>query len=63
MECLEALKALRPKLSLEPNERRQPAVVLRKLPRLSFTPRLDRLPKSSEFVAKILASIVVDRTA
>ena len=62
MECLGALKALLPRLSFEPNERLQPGVVLRKLPRLSFTPRLDRLPKSSELVAQMLTNIRADWT-
>jgi hypothetical protein len=62
-ECLRALKALLPSLSFERNERLLPGVVLRKLPKLSFTPRLDQLPKSSEFVAQILTHIRADWTA
>lgn len=63
MECLGALKVLLPRLSFELNERLQPGVVLRKLPKLSFTPRLERLPKSREFVAQILTNIRADLTA
>lgn len=54
-ECLSALKELEPTLHFEDSERLQPMVVmLRKLPKLTFTPRLDRLPESRTLVTEIL---------
>lgn len=56
LECLKALKQLAATgQPVGPGERFCPSVVLRKLPRLSFLPRLERLPLSNEFVATLLA--------
>lgn len=55
LECLAALQKLAPRIEFEQGERFKPGVVLRKLPRLRFVPRLDRLPRSRNFVMEILA--------
>ena len=54
-ECLSALKTLEETLRFEDWERLKPMVVLRKIPNLSFSPRLDRLPESRALVTQILA--------
>lgn len=54
-ECLTALRELEPTLQLESWERLKPQALLRRLPPLSFSPRLDRLPKSSAKIAALLA--------
>lgn len=54
-ECLSALKSLEASLRFEDWERLKPMVVLRKIPDLSFSPRLDRLPESRALVMQILA--------
>lgn len=48
-ECLAALKTI-DTLNLESWERIQPKAILRRLPKLSFSPRLDKLPKSRQWV-------------
>ncbi|TNC99127.1 MAG: transposition protein, TnsD-related protein [Gallionellaceae bacterium] len=53
-ECLSALKNLEATLRFDDCERLKPMVVLRKIPNLSFSPRLDRLPESRALVIKIL---------
>ena len=55
-ECLAALQQLASTGTplVEQSERLQPAVILRKLPKLSFVPRLDRLPQCKEFVTELL---------
>lgn len=54
-ECLEALKATGGVLQLQNSDRLAPMAVLKKIPRLSFLPRLDRLPESRKYVEEILA--------
>lgn len=54
-ECLSALKTLEATLRFEDWERLKPMVLLRKIPNLSFSPRLDRLPESRALVMQILA--------
>lgn len=54
-ECLFALKTLGATLRFDDWERLKPMVVLRKIPNLSFSPRLDRLPESRALVMQILA--------
>lgn len=54
-ECLKALKQLATSTQpVGPGERICPGVIMRKLPQLSFLPRLERLPLSNEFVATLL---------
>lgn len=52
-ECLIELKKLGP-LCLESWERLKPKAILRRLPKLSFSPRLEQLPKSQVYVASML---------
>ncbi len=54
-ECVSALKTLEATLRFENWERLKPMVVLRKIPNLSFSPRLERLPESRALVTQILA--------
>lgn len=56
-ECCRAIKALGQNLQLESWERKKPPAILRRLPKLSFSPRLDRLPQSRAVVATILNQI------
>lgn len=60
-ECLTALKELGKSLRFEDSERIQPMVVMRKLPKLSFSPRLEQLPKSRAWVADQLNQARIDR--
>jgi hypothetical protein len=55
--CLSALQRIAPSLLLERGERLKPGVILRKLPRLPFVPRLDRLPRSQAYVAELLTKL------
>ncbi|HYN54157.1 MAG TPA: TnsD family Tn7-like transposition protein, partial [Methylotenera sp.] len=52
-ECLKALQEIR-NIKLESWERRKPQAFLRRLPTLSFKPRLSNLPKSKEWVTSAL---------
>lgn len=54
-ECLLALQTNESSLTFSNHERLEPMVVLRKLPKLSFIPRLDRLPKSKAWVQLFLS--------
>ncbi len=54
-ECLTALKNIEETLRFESWERLKPMTVLRKIQKLSFSPRLDRLPESRTRVMQILA--------
>lgn len=54
-ECSNALKAIETAISFDDWERLKPMVVLRKLRKLSFSPRLERLPESRALVSKIIA--------
>lgn len=54
-ECMAALKSLELVFQFQCGDRLAPMAVLRKIPRLSFTPRLERLPESRKLVATILA--------
>lgn len=56
-ECLAAVNALGHNIQLESWERRKSQAILRRLPKLSFSPRLDRLPKSRLAVDRILGRI------
>jgi len=56
-ECSMAIAALGLDVQLESWERKKPRAILRRLPKLSFSPRLDRLPKSREAVTAILNEI------
>jgi hypothetical protein len=62
-ECLAALKAILPTLRFDNWERIQPMPLLRKLPKLSFSPRLDRLPESRALVEEILEAARIKRVA
>lgn len=62
-ECLSALKALETTLHFEDWERLKPMVVLRKIPVLSFSPRLNRLPNSKALVTQILVKELARRNA
>lgn len=53
-KCVAALKSIETTIRFESWERLKPMVVLRKIPRMSFVPRLDRLPESRELVMQIL---------
>ncbi len=53
-ECLSALKVLEATILFEDWERLKPKVVLRKIPTLSFKPRLERLPESRAKVMQML---------
>lgn len=54
-ECLKALRSSESNIRFGPGERLTPGALIRKLPRLSFTPRLDRLPRSKALIMKLLA--------
>lgn len=56
-ECLVELKKMGP-LCLESWERIKPKAILRRLPKLSFSPRLEQLPKSQAMVASMLGKLV-----
>ena len=55
-ECLKALQEIK-NLELESWERRKPQAFLRRLPSLSFKPRLANLPKSKAWITKALGSL------
>ncbi len=55
-ECLDALEALEHPPRLERWERLQPRALLRRLPKISFVPRLERLPKSKAKIKSILCA-------
>lgn len=58
MECLTALQNLG-KIEIESWERLKPPIFLRRLPMLSFTPRLEKLPKSQAWVNDQLIQLKV----
>lgn len=53
-ECLAALQSIEASLQLASWERLKPRALLRRLPKLSFSPRLDQLPASRMKVESIL---------
>lgn len=53
-ECLAAIQRMEADLHLASWERLQPRALLRRLPKLSFSPRLDRLPETRVRVEAIL---------
>ncbi|MEC5387310.1 TnsD family Tn7-like transposition protein [Uliginosibacterium sp. H3] len=53
-ECARAIAQLAFDFQLQSWERIKPPAILRRLPKLSFSPRLDRLPKSRAAIAEIL---------
>lgn len=59
--CFQHLCRLAETVSFESWERLKPGTLLRKLPVLPFTPRLDRLPNSSALVDQILEAHIVKR--
>lgn len=60
-QCFAQLCQLAATLTFEPGERLKPGTVLRKLPALPFSPRLERLPKSSALVDQILLEHIEKR--
>ena len=54
LECLQAISSLGKNIILESWERKKPQAILRRLPKLSFSPRLDRLPNSKATISKLL---------
>lgn len=55
-ECLKALLEIK-NIDLESWERRKPQAFLRRLPALSFKPRLSNLPRSNEWVTSALETL------
>lgn len=53
-ECCRALEQIGHDIQLESWERIKPLAIIRRLPKLSFTPRLDRLPCSSIAITAML---------
>lgn len=53
-ECCRALEQIGHDIQLESWERIKPQAILRRLPKLSFTPRLNRLPRSGIAITAIL---------
>ena len=62
-KCLSALKALEPTLCFEDLERLKPMVLLRKSTALSFSQRLNRLPKLQILATEILEKAKARRFA
>lgn len=56
-ECFQAISSLGLHIQLESWERKKYQAILRRLPKLSFSPRLDRLPKSKAAIAGLLAAL------
>ena len=56
-ECAQAIASLGRSIQLQSWERKKPQAILRRLPELSFSPRLDRLPKSKAAIAGLLATL------
>jgi len=56
-ECIQAIASLGRRIELESWERKKAQAILRRLPKLSFSPRLDRLPKSKAAIAGLLADL------
>lgn len=59
--CFSHLCQLAATITFEPWERLKPGTVLRKLPTLSFLPRLEQLPKSRALIDEILKEHVAHR--
>jgi len=57
LECSQAIASLGQDIQLESWERKKRQAILRRLPKLSFSPRLDRLPKSKTAITELLAAI------
>lgn len=56
-ECIKAIASLGRRIELESWERKKTQAILRRLPKLSFSPRLDRLPKSKAAITELLAAL------
>ncbi len=56
-ECSQAIASLGRRIQLQSWERKKPQAILRRLPKLSFSPRLDRLPKSKAAITELLAAL------
>jgi hypothetical protein len=61
-ECVSALRGLGSSLRFESWERLKPMTLLRKITKLSFSPRLDRLPLSKVLVTEMLNEAAGKRT-
>lgn len=55
-ECLLALEKLASGVSFAQGDRRTTGALMRKLPRLSFAPRLERLPKAKAYAEQLVAN-------
>ena len=53
-QCLAALKVIAKRLEISNNEILKPPAILRRLPKLPFKPRLERLPKSRKYIECLL---------
>lgn len=53
-ECLAAVRESTKGVPFGPGDRIMPGTVLRKLPRLSFSPRLNRLPNTKQFITELI---------
>ncbi|SBT11148.1 hypothetical protein PROAA_910009 [Candidatus Propionivibrio aalborgensis] len=56
-ECSRAIASLGQRIHLESWERKKVQAILRRLPKLSFSPRLDRLPKSKAAITDLLTAL------
>lgn len=56
-ECFQAIASLGRHIQLQSWERKKPQAILRRLPKLSFSPRLDRLPMSKIAISELLATL------
>lgn len=59
-ECLATLKTINMS-NLESWERIKSKAILRRLPKMSFSPRLDKLPQSSAWVINMLSTLIKSR--
>ncbi len=57
-ECSQAIASLGQGIQLESWERKKAQAILRRLPKLSFSPRLDRLPKSKAAISELLVALI-----
>lgn len=62
-QCLAALKVIAQNLQLAANEILKPPAILRRLPKLPFKPRLERLPESRKYIETLLKNLRTLRTA
>lgn len=61
LECLAALKSIESTIHFESWVRLKPRAVLRTIPKISFVPRLERLPESHALVVRILEQARIRR--